>query len=128
MQVHVFEISKNCNILQIVHCRYLYNRAFFFNPVILFVFICHFLFRTGMSQVNCCPHDCLCFTWLYPYILVELAPYVHYKSPEYFVEPDRFLPERWLRDGSALDIHSYVLIPFGHGPRMCAGYVFPNFS
>lgn len=39
MQVHVFEISKNCNILQIVHCRYLYNRAFFFNPVILFVFI-----------------------------------------------------------------------------------------
>nr|XP_034307414.1 probable cytochrome P450 CYP44 [Crassostrea gigas] len=52
---------------------------------------------------------------------VELAPYVHYKSPEYFVEPDRFLPERWLRDGSALNIHPYVLIPFGHGPRMCAG-------
>lgn len=53
---------------------------------------------------------------------VELAPYVHYKSPEYFVEPDRFLPERWLRDGSALNIHPYVLIPFGHGPRMCAGF------
>lgn len=29
MQGDVFEISKNWNILQIVHCRYLYNRAFF---------------------------------------------------------------------------------------------------
>ncbi|XP_048741993.1 probable cytochrome P450 CYP44 [Ostrea edulis] len=53
--------------------------------------------------------------------IVELAPYVHYKSPDYFVEPDRFLPERWLRDGSALNIHPYLLTPFGHGPRMCAG-------
>ncbi|XP_062593652.1 probable cytochrome P450 CYP44 [Saccostrea cucullata] len=53
--------------------------------------------------------------------IVELAPYVHYKSPEYFVDPDRFVPERWLRDGSALNIHPYLLTPFGHGPRMCAG-------
>lgn len=64
-------------------------------------------------------HGC---NFMFSQTTVELAPYVHYKSPEYFVEPDRFLPERWLRDGSALNIHPYVLIPFGHGPRMCAGF------
>lgn len=64
-------------------------------------------------------HGC---NFMFSQTTVELAPYVHYKFPEYFVEPDQFLPERWLRDGSALNIHPYVLIPFGHGPRMCAGF------
>ncbi|XP_017887068.2 cytochrome P450 302a1, mitochondrial, partial [Ceratina calcarata] len=49
------------------------------------------------------------------------------RLPEYFDEPDSFIPERWLRDQSEGDerlnpgksVHPYVLLPFGHGPRSC---------
>ncbi|OWF43587.1 probable cytochrome P450 CYP44 [Mizuhopecten yessoensis] len=53
--------------------------------------------------------------------IVELVPYVMFQSAEHFSDPEKFKPERWLRDGSALNIHPYLLTPFGHGPRMCAG-------
>jgi hypothetical protein len=43
------------------------------------------------------------------------------RLPEYFVNPDQYLPERWIRGGSAQNIHPYLLIPFGFGPRTCAG-------
>jgi ecdysteroid 25-hydroxylase CYP302A1 len=46
-----------------------------------------------------------------------------FKDEKYFDEPDEFRAERWLRDGSAENIHPYILTPFGHGPRMCAGIV-----
>jgi len=43
------------------------------------------------------------------------------RLPEYFDKPDSYIPERWVRGGSAQNIHPYLLIPFGFGPRMCAG-------
>ncbi|XP_060598310.1 probable cytochrome P450 CYP44 [Ruditapes philippinarum] len=52
---------------------------------------------------------------------VELNNFVMFKDEKYFDEPDEFRAERWLRDGSAENIHPYILTPFGHGPRMCAG-------
>lgn len=42
-------------------------------------------------------------------------------SLEYFVELDRFLSERWLRDGFVLNIYLYLLMLFGYGFRMCVG-------
>ena len=54
---------------------------------------------------------------------LELNNFVMFKDRQYFEDPDSFKPERWLRDGSAKDIHPYILTPFGHGPRMCAGIV-----
>ncbi|XP_062544598.1 probable cytochrome P450 49a1 [Armigeres subalbatus] len=50
---------------------------------------------------------------------------------KYFPEPDRFLPERWLKRGELKDhsgcphagqkIHPYVSLPFGYGRRTCIG-------
>ncbi|XP_049767021.1 cytochrome P450 302a1, mitochondrial [Schistocerca cancellata] len=43
------------------------------------------------------------------------------RLPEYFPDPDRFVPERWLK-GHALyhgSVSPYLVLPFGHGPRSC---------
>jgi len=52
---------------------------------------------------------------------LDLNPSVHFNDPNLFPEPDLHLPERWLRDGSGSNVHPYILTPFGHGTRMCAG-------
>ncbi|XP_070561250.1 cytochrome P450 10-like [Ptychodera flava] len=42
--------------------------------------------------------------------------------PEYCPEPDKFQPERWLRENRGLHRLSPLLVlPFGYGPRMCLG-------
>ncbi|XP_012220652.1 cytochrome P450 302a1, mitochondrial [Linepithema humile] len=45
------------------------------------------------------------------------------RLPEYFEEPNLFIPERWLRDKSdrlqEKSINPYIVLPFGHGPRSC---------
>uniref|UniRef100_A0A182LWL8 Cytochrome P450 n=1 Tax=Anopheles culicifacies TaxID=139723 RepID=A0A182LWL8_9DIPT len=50
---------------------------------------------------------------------------------QYFPEPDRFIPERWLKRGELKEhsgcphagqkIHPYVSLPFGYGRRTCIG-------
>ncbi|XP_035714356.1 probable cytochrome P450 CYP44 isoform X2 [Folsomia candida] len=58
---------------------------------------------------------------------VDLNQFVHFRSPQYFHDPDNFIPERWLRDeevgesSKSVQNHPYLFIPFGHGTRMCAG-------
>jgi hypothetical protein len=54
---------------------------------------------------------------------VNLNPHVHFKSEEYFPKPLTFLPERWMRGGESSDVHPYLLTPFGHGVRTCAGNI-----
>ena len=61
---------------------------------------------------------------------VDLNPSVHFRNPSYFPQPDKHIPERWLRqEGQEFSelfeasekVHPYILTPFGHGTRMCAG-------
>lgn len=40
------------------------------------------------------------------------------RLPEYFPDPDAFIPERWYAKG---EIHPFLVLPFGHGPRACIG-------
>nr|QGQ60786.1 CYP44 [Eurytemora pacifica] len=52
---------------------------------------------------------------------VDLNPSVHFMNPEIFHNPAKHSPERWLREETDNNIHPYLLTPFGHGTRMCAG-------
>lgn len=38
------------------------------------------------------------------------------RLPEYFPDPDAFIPERWFAKG---EINPFLVLPFGHGPRAC---------
>jgi cytochrome P450 family 49 subfamily A len=47
---------------------------------------------------------------------------------DYFYEPEKFIPERWLKNDEAYqqDIHRYVSLPFGYGRRTCIGRRFAD--
>lgn len=44
------------------------------------------------------------------------------KNPEYFKEPESFIPERWIdRQSEYRAKQQFVFTPFGHGARQCPG-------
>ncbi|XP_052899594.1 probable cytochrome P450 12a5, mitochondrial [Anopheles moucheti] len=58
---------------------------------------------------------------------VVMASLVLQRDATHFPQPDAFLPERWLQDGTdsdapnAKDAHPFIFLPFGFGARSCIG-------
>lgn len=53
---------------------------------------------------------------------LDLNAYVWLRSSDYFKDPEKLYPERWLRDTAGTSAtNPYILNPFSIGTRMCAG-------
>ena len=52
--------------------------------------------------------------------VVYISPYVQHHLPQYWENPDKFDPSRFIGDWKSKVPH-YAYIPFGGGPRVCVG-------
>ena len=48
-------------------------------------------------------------------------------SEKYFKDPQKFKPERWLRENKVKN-HAFASTPFGFGTRMCVGKIIFRFT
>jgi cytochrome P450 len=44
-------------------------------------------------------------------------------NPKYFVEPEKFNPDRWINKDSLGASETYSYLPFSAGPHNCIGQV-----
>ena len=54
---------------------------------------------------------------------IFMSPYTMHRHPDYFPDPERFLPERWTPELVA-ERPKFSYFPFGGGPRVCIGEQF----
>jgi cytochrome P450 len=55
--------------------------------------------------------------------IIILCQWVTHRHPEFWEEPERFKPERFLSSATA-NRHRFAYFPFGGGPRICIGMQF----
>ena len=55
--------------------------------------------------------------------LVSISAYAVHHNPEFYPEPERFNPERFMPENKHL-LTPYTYMPFGQGPRNCVGMRF----
>lgn len=51
---------------------------------------------------------------------VLMSPWAMQRNPEYFSQPEEFIPERW-ENGFASRLPKFAYFPFSSGPRRCVG-------
>lgn len=63
-------------------------------------------------------HDLSIYTLLQTVVVTQNQ--VSCRQAEYFTNPNKFVPERWMK-GHPLykQVSPYLVLPFGHGPRTC---------
>jgi cytochrome P450 len=44
-------------------------------------------------------------------------------NPKYFVEPEKFNPDRWITKDGVISNEPYAYLPFSAGPHNCIGQV-----
>jgi cytochrome P450 len=54
---------------------------------------------------------------------ILMSQWVVHHDPQWYDEPEKFVPERWLGD-LAQRLPKYAYFPFGGGPRICIGNTF----
>ncbi|XP_050395862.1 probable cytochrome P450 CYP44 [Patella vulgata] len=53
--------------------------------------------------------------------VIEMNNFNLFSNSSYFKDPESFIPDRWLRGSDVSVVDPYIVMPFGRGPRMCAG-------
>lgn len=76
-------------------------------------------------------HKSFCFVFalssLYIQVDILMASVMVHNDESHFKRPNEFMPERWLKAGipnacpEAKASNPFVYLPFGFGPRSCAG-------
>ncbi|KAL6231961.1 hypothetical protein BDW75DRAFT_247543 [Aspergillus navahoensis] len=56
-----------------------------------------------------------------PNTTVAIYQWAMYRNPEYFTEPEEYIPERWMGDPRFKNDNRSVVQPFSYGPRNCIG-------
>ncbi|KAM6936896.1 thromboxane-A synthase [Xenentodon cancila] len=79
------------------------------------------LYPPGFRFARDVDHDCAVNGHFLPKgATLEIpAGFLHY-DPEYWPEPEKFIPERFTAEAKA-SRHPFVYLPFGAGPRNCVG-------
>lgn len=78
-----------------------------------------------IGAIRTLPHDVVMSGYLIPKgCEVATSNFIVMKDERFYKDSDKFLPERFLKDSTEVDIkgkHPYAFLPFGFGPRMCVG-------
>ncbi|XP_059167587.1 probable cytochrome P450 CYP44 isoform X2 [Physella acuta] len=80
------------------------------------------LFPVGLDILRLCPSNMVIGGYQVPErTYLCLNNYIQSLDPDVIPEPQKFIPDRWLREEYSEKLHPYLLTPFSLGRRMCAG-------